>query len=532
MGGILQRKCDCGNHAISGKCDSCAKKKGSLQRKSSSAFESSAVPSIVHEVLRSAGQPLDPATRNFMEPRFGHDFSRVRVHTDGRAAESALAVNALAYTVGHDVVLGDGLYRPETTAGRSTLAHELTHVVQQSGATSTADAPLEIGPAGDAFEQDADAAAYQVARGAPVRAQRMMTSSSIRRLQRQLQQDTHAGLFELTRHNPLGGPTFAPRAQYDVRIEFLPYDIVECTQIALTQTGLARVDGSLAFASQAHKDRTLTAAEGTEGVGIDRLSGSTSPFYGTANTGVAGPLAHFGHHTKGNAADRAWLEDKPGADGSTPGNSRNPGGTEMFRFETCATCAQGADQGAYYGCVSWGHDISAANAFSEQPFARVSRGTPSSDFLAAAKKWNAQTVPVATTDLPVPTHSTRNTDMTRAELDTEIKSLETKLKGLAPGSADIPQVTFELRVLRDIRDSIKFNEGVVSISYEVSDVQKTVGAKVTGKWTYETIQKLKIWQAQKKLTTTGRVDPETEPKLNISRLGDFPEPSEQLKHTA
>lgn len=68
-----------------------------------------------------------------MEPRFGHDFSHVRVHTDAKAAESARAVGALAYTVGRDVVLGEGQHSQETFAGRRLLAHELAHVVQQNG---------------------------------------------------------------------------------------------------------------------------------------------------------------------------------------------------------------------------------------------------------------------------------------------------------------------------------------------------------------------------------------------------------------
>jgi hypothetical protein len=88
------------------------------------------VPPIVHEVLRSPGQPLDPTTRAFMEPRFGHDFSQVRVHTDGRAAESARAVNALAYTAGRAVVFATGRYAPFTARGQSLLTHELAHVVQ------------------------------------------------------------------------------------------------------------------------------------------------------------------------------------------------------------------------------------------------------------------------------------------------------------------------------------------------------------------------------------------------------------------
>jgi hypothetical protein len=92
------------------------------------------VPPIVDEVLRSPGQPLDGATRAFMEPRFGHDFSRVRVHSDTHAAVSAQAVNALAYTVGHHVVFGAGQYTPGSGEGRQLLAHELTHVMQQHSA--------------------------------------------------------------------------------------------------------------------------------------------------------------------------------------------------------------------------------------------------------------------------------------------------------------------------------------------------------------------------------------------------------------
>jgi|GEM_PF-4234125 len=88
-------------------------------------------PPIVHEVLRSPGQKLNAATRTFMEPRFGHDFSKVRVHTDTRAEESARAVNALAYTVGEDVAFGRGHYAPDTANGMRLLAHELTHYLQQ-----------------------------------------------------------------------------------------------------------------------------------------------------------------------------------------------------------------------------------------------------------------------------------------------------------------------------------------------------------------------------------------------------------------
>lgn len=78
-----------------------------------------------------SGAPLPGDVRAYFEPRFGHDFGRVRVHTDGRAAQSAQALRAQAYTLGNDVVLGAGQYAPHTGQGRQLLAHELAHVVQQ-----------------------------------------------------------------------------------------------------------------------------------------------------------------------------------------------------------------------------------------------------------------------------------------------------------------------------------------------------------------------------------------------------------------
>jgi hypothetical protein len=90
------------------------------------------VPSIVQETLSSPGQPLDPTTRGFMESRLGYDFSQVRVHINARAAESAQAVNAHAYTVGRDIVFDAGQFMPHRRSGQALLAHELTHVVQQS----------------------------------------------------------------------------------------------------------------------------------------------------------------------------------------------------------------------------------------------------------------------------------------------------------------------------------------------------------------------------------------------------------------
>jgi hypothetical protein len=92
---------------------------------------------LIQSVLSSPGQPLDAGTRSFMEPRFRQDFSGVRVHVGGEAAESARAVNARAYTVGNRIVFDAGEYTPHTGPAQRLLAHELMHVVQQ-GADSVA----------------------------------------------------------------------------------------------------------------------------------------------------------------------------------------------------------------------------------------------------------------------------------------------------------------------------------------------------------------------------------------------------------
>jgi hypothetical protein len=120
----LQRTCNCG-----GSCEDCRENR--LQRDANSTGSAGWAPPMVHEVLRSPGEPLDAATRADLEPRFRQDFSSIRVHTDAKAAASTRAVRASAYTVGRDIVFAAGHYAPKTTADRRLLAHELTHALQQ-----------------------------------------------------------------------------------------------------------------------------------------------------------------------------------------------------------------------------------------------------------------------------------------------------------------------------------------------------------------------------------------------------------------
>ena len=173
---VLQRKCACGGESSgpSGECEECRAKKPALQAKlqigaSHDVYEQEAdrvaqqvtqatapadiaaaplriqrlpeqgasdtdTPASVDHALAQPGEPLNLSLRRDMEQRFGHDFSHVRMHYDAQAMRSASDVNARAYTVGHDIVFGAGQFAPATGQGRRLLAHELTHVAQQSAA--------------------------------------------------------------------------------------------------------------------------------------------------------------------------------------------------------------------------------------------------------------------------------------------------------------------------------------------------------------------------------------------------------------
>lgn len=177
----LQRKCACsGSGESGGSCSECAEKK-ELQRSADTPSPVPEAPPIVNDVIRSPGEPLDAATRAFMEPRFGYDFSRTRVHIGGPAARSASAVNARAYTVGERLVFAEGQYQPRAASGQQLIAHELAHVVQQSRARALAP-QRAISEPGDASEQEAESAARTVTNGG--REIPRIASSPVFRLQR------------------------------------------------------------------------------------------------------------------------------------------------------------------------------------------------------------------------------------------------------------------------------------------------------------------------------------------------------------
>ncbi len=166
---LLQRKCACGgNPGPSGECENCRKKRlGLVQRSVAHQAPTPAVPSVVHDVLNTPGQPLERGTRGLMESRFGHDFSSVRIHTDSTAGQSARAVSALAYTVGQDIVFGAGQYAPHSPDGQKLIAHELVHTVQQKNHQRGRIAPSRLqmdDPAGPQ-ERESERLSEQVAGG-------------------------------------------------------------------------------------------------------------------------------------------------------------------------------------------------------------------------------------------------------------------------------------------------------------------------------------------------------------------------------
>jgi Domain of unknown function (DUF4157) len=128
---------------ISRKCAACEEEDKLQTKRDGTDARGGEAPAVVDNVLRSSGQPLDAYTRAFFEPRFGVNFSDVRLHTDARAADTAVAVGALAYTVGSHIVLGPGQFPSRDGAAGTLLAHELAHVVQQGRAARSPTARAE-----------------------------------------------------------------------------------------------------------------------------------------------------------------------------------------------------------------------------------------------------------------------------------------------------------------------------------------------------------------------------------------------------
>jgi hypothetical protein len=414
---LLQRKCACGGTpGPTGECAECRKKRLGLQRRESGLGGPTVAPPVVHEVLRSPGGALDGETRSFMESRLGHDFSRVRVHDDARAAESARAVGAKAYTVGRDVVFGPGQYAPGNDGGRRLLAHELTHVIQQGASGTKSGSDLAVSPPDHPAEREADAAVDAafagstpvVGSGASLQLQRKPPGSDLesggtlpyREATELLKCIKIMGedQAEYCRQEVLGEQPIRPTAGcgwftanmapdaggVKGTLEFSPdpKSCPKCKLIRLVQTLRIFEEPGVDYVWPG-KDKPKESMKSKE----DKKKSIKPGFFvdhdpAHCEKGKGCSLYYRDHwpnktHSKdgsndGVTASSASLWDRPQGDAN-----------DIFEFETCARCD---DTGEYLGCLDWG--FTADKDGKVTPTSPFEHGVPSSTFLDAVARFD------------------------------------------------------------------------------------------------------------------------------------------------
>ena len=395
--GILQRQCKtCEQHRVAGgECEGCNKKRLSLQRRASSQDEISEVPPIVHEVLRSPGQPMDAATRDFMESSFRYNFSKVKVHTNSKAAQSAQAINALAYTVGRNIVFAPGQYVPTTPSGKLLLAHELTHVTQQDQVQENTEL-LQMGQSASSLELSAQQTARAVLAGHTSQST-VVPSLSQPMIQRQTQEDIQRESGERAEQTPLsisgdtvrqsppggvaiqngtiswmlryigrkGGfvpgstpPTFITAQDVQMDVTFTPTTgaggcpTITFIQIVRPTTGGIQDTSHLLFTQ-----------DPTTGFSADVTNTETEPYYGLAQR----PPNTTGQPQPGLRPDFGTATQPNPVAGTAPGRSTTstfvdgpvrglmfipPGQTAVREFEVAVICVE---TGATFGSIRWGY---------------------------------------------------------------------------------------------------------------------------------------------------------------------------------
>jgi hypothetical protein len=390
------------------------------QHHSSPGAPMSEAPSIVHEVLRSPGQPLAAGTRAFMEARFGYDLSQVRVHTDAQAAESARAVNALAYTVGHDVVFGAGQYAPEARAGKRLIAHELSHVIQQQNTPGVLQGKLSIGSPSDSAELAADTAARAVMlpenstyRSSALQIRRHLRRSSLPFAIMQRAVKTWGGEFDTVRYERSTKDQELDGVK--IILKFVPNERVDAELIGMVQTVNPLWGGVPIHAGSFEKEEARQKAfegvrvpigEGGEGTKIDMSPASGNPLYATGKPEPGHRLEetptkdHRGQHgwrykQDGVEHERdAWLIDTPRL-----GSHLMPCG--QF-FETTALAIKGVQKGTFYGSVEWGWKKDADGHFTKLPLMLGSKDVPSRVFGRASELWNISETSQGEKHIPLP----------------------------------------------------------------------------------------------------------------------------------
>jgi Domain of unknown function (DUF4157) len=345
-------------------------------------------PAVVRRALSLPGRPLDPATRQMMEPRFGQDLGGVRVHEDAVAAASADALDARAYAVGGDIVFGRNEYRPGTGQGRSLLAHELAHVVQDRHGA-----------------RDPRPVLRRAARSATTWAGKFV-----------------ADPYDAEREEGPSGIVVGYGAE--IKLTFQAAPVVDAGQIAFVQTAKSVKDGTpVNKYDETEEERTTAESRsipaGKPGAGghVDQFPSARSPLYGNdpqsqkTTLGEAEPVpqqSRVGWHYRDSSGSLrnqdAWMHDRPALNTGDIYTRFAQTGEWGQRFETTALAISGVQAGTYYGSVQWGWSKSPSDQGPRLvDFQKVSATEPSPTFQEAARLWNASLTSEGepSVDLPV-----------------------------------------------------------------------------------------------------------------------------------
>jgi hypothetical protein len=478
--------------------------KGRLRRPARSDAAGHA-PASVHDVLRSPAKPLASEVRAVMEPRFGHDFSRVKVHADDRAARSARDVGALAYTVGSDVVFAERRYDPQSQSGQALIAHELAHVVQnRNGSGGSPTTGLAIGSAGDPAEARAQSGSQAALRGDSVPDLGNAPGGTLLRAV-----DTNGGVFDTSLYNPFSGsdPTSPTGLSVgaDIDLTFMPNALVEADAIGLTQT-VKRLSspapgGAVTFPTftTSRNADLYTRPDGTFGPAIDQgdpnrgqpdTLPNTNPLYTVENTpgNVSATLTDVGA-TPG-AGQHGFRRKTSGGFTVQPAvlvdRARHPlqfpGQEVVNTFEATALVLTGPMSGTYLGSIEWGWEADLKGKVSVFPLRMISAGVPSDELMEAAEIWNTASfndpstgASHGTVDLPiihqkVPTGRRRPTGRGTEMLLALLSYIDSELLPLSAGP-DKANKEFERSAVE-----AELKERTVDVSVQVFSKQDRVGA--------------------------------------------------------
>jgi hypothetical protein len=392
-GSGAQRKCSCAGSTTG--CSKCHEEQEQmLQHSGSTSAAPHHAPTIIGEVLGSPGQPLDASTRAFMEPRFGNNFSQIQVHTDKKAARSADLLRARAYTLGNHIVFSDGEYAPATRIGKTLLAHELTHSIQQDNPmpaeTATAREPNSLAEAGETATMEktsrprpwpgkvsaVSAGQLQIARKAKLATvgKPKVTSSNpgakmVGSIPNAYGTFTYSVLPKLAPPTKSTSPLAIPGGTAmgaDITLHFKPHSSTnaDATSITFIQAFRESIEGKVQYLADDEKYWELFDVG--QGFAIDHRVGDKPPhdhpFYGyddkaqksdefaEETPGVLGPNLTTRQYvgTPANQMD-AMLQDEPSMPQWTRARSAS--------FETAPYALAGADEGHFFGSFTWGYEI-------------------------------------------------------------------------------------------------------------------------------------------------------------------------------